>query len=238
MQISEEFDLSVEIESAWRASRDVETLVSCIPDAELYSDHPDEGGEFPGRIVARFGPKAIPFTGTVSFKFDDMDHVIVVAGRGFERRSRTRVNLELTVGLVDLEGHSTHFRIDANVEVTGPLAGLMTASARKVSKNLVDEFQHRFLSRVDASVNGSQHVGVVDSDGPEGEQLEDRQAFTDRSDSAVNFAPASTQGSAAGSGYSTDRESGHWTAARVWVWLRRLFGGRGFDHSRARRRDG
>lgn len=140
MLIENSFTVSAPADELWTFLLDVEAIAPCLPGAEL-TETVDER-TWKGTLMARFGPVAMSFAGTVALESrDDDGHRLVLKARGMEQRGRGAAEATVTSWLEPGPGLAeTTVTMQTHLVLSGAAAQLSRGLLPEVSKKLTRQF--------------------------------------------------------------------------------------------------
>jgi len=148
LHFSHEFVVRADEERVWQSVTDVPFVFSCIPGAQLDGQvAPDAYG---ATIVVDFGELSFNFRGSVRCSFGH-DRTGVIHGEG-----RDKTGLVAAGGDIRLEvaasgqSRGTRVYIEADIQFSGVLAPVATASAHIVAGRLIRDFATALADRLEA----------------------------------------------------------------------------------------
>jgi len=140
MEIQNDFELPVNVDTAWQALSDLSRVASCMPGANLTEVDPD--GTHRGTVGVKLGPVSMNFMGEARIaKAVRETGLLVVEGVGSERRGRGRATTRIEIQLAD-ELDKTKIQINAVIELSGSVAqyGSRGGILEDVSQEFIGQF--------------------------------------------------------------------------------------------------
>lgn len=164
MELINEFDVSVPIDTAWSVLTDVERIAPCLPGAQLQEI---EGEEYRGIVKVKVGPITAQYKGRATFlEMDREAHRLVLDAAGRDTRGAGNASAIITAQL-EASGSGTHVTVTTDLTVTGKVAqfgrGVLADVSAKILTQFVDNLEQTVLVDVDASAAGHEP-----SDGADG----------------------------------------------------------------------
>ena len=152
MELINEFDVSVPIDTAWSVLTDVERIAPCLPGAQLQEI---EGEEYRGIVKVKVGPITAQYKGRATFLEMDSDaHRLVLDAAGRDTRGAGNASAIITAQL-EASGSGTHVTVTTDLTVTGKVAqfgrGVLADVSAKILTQFVDNLEQTVLIDVDAS---------------------------------------------------------------------------------------
>ena len=154
MELINEFDVSVPVDTAWAVLTDVERIAPCLPGAQLQEI---EGDEYRGIVKVKVGPIQAQYKGKATFvERDDVAHRAVLEAAGRDTRGQGNASATIKAQLVPA-GDGTHVTVTTDLTVTGKVAqfgrGVMADVSAKLLGQFVDNLEQTVLAGdVSASV--------------------------------------------------------------------------------------
>jgi carbon monoxide dehydrogenase subunit G len=137
MQISDEFQVTLPVEQAWRVLLDVERIAPCMPGAQLQEV---EGDEYRGIVKVKVGPITAQYKGAARIvEADEGARRIVIRAEGRDTRGQGNASANVTATLRS-EGDATVVGIDTDLQVTGKVAQFGRGVMAEVSSKLLGQF--------------------------------------------------------------------------------------------------
>jgi carbon monoxide dehydrogenase subunit G len=192
MELINEFDVSVPIDTAWAVLTDVERIAPCLPGAQLQEI---EGEEYRGIVKVKVGPITAQYKGRATFLEMDRDaHRLVLDAAGRDTRGAGNASAIITAQL-EASGSGTHVTVTTDLTVTGKVAqfgrGVLADVSAKILTQFVDNLEQTVLIDVDAST--ADPAPTVADDGVDASDAAAVEAATPESgvpDAPVDAAPA------------------------------------------------
>ena len=145
IEINEQFDVpSAKPRVVWDLLSDPHAVVGCVPGAALGEEHDD--GTFDGSLAVKFGPARVTFKARIELVLNEAEMHGSVTARGKDNQGGTRFTAKMKFK-VDEESPGSVVAIDAEVEISGKLAGVVETGARFVVKKITAEFSERLAAR-------------------------------------------------------------------------------------------
>lgn len=165
IEVHERFDVPADPDTVWPLVSTPEEVVKLIPGAVLHEQHED--GSYSGAMAVQFGPARVSFNAQVMFERDDDAMIGRVTGRGKDSSGGTRARMAFTFNVSKKEGGGSSVAGDGEVDIKGPLAGMIEAGATVVIKRMLAEFSKRLAERcsdggTSATVEGHGAAAISD----------------------------------------------------------------------------
>lgn len=137
MELTNAFDVSVPVETAWNVLTDVERIAPCLPGAQLQEI---EGDEYRGVVKVKVGPITAQYKGKAVFvERDVVGHRVVLEASGRDTRGAGNASATITA-VLEPAGDSTHVTVTTDLTVTGKVAQFGRGVLADVSAKLLDQF--------------------------------------------------------------------------------------------------
>ena len=137
MELTNTFDVSVPVETAWAVLTDVERIAPCLPGAQLQEI---EGDEYRGIVKVKVGPITAQYKGKATFvEKDDVAHKAVLEAAGRDTRGQGNASATITA-LLEPGGDGTHVTVTTDLTVTGKVAQFGRGVLADVSAKLLGQF--------------------------------------------------------------------------------------------------
>lgn len=137
MELTNEFDVSVPVDEAWRVLTDVERIAPCLPGAQLQEV---EGDEYRGIVKVKVGPITAQYKGKATFtELDEAAHKAVLSASGRDTRGQGNASATITAELTPA-GDGTHVSVLTDLTVTGKVAQFGRGVLADVSAKLLGQF--------------------------------------------------------------------------------------------------
>jgi carbon monoxide dehydrogenase subunit G len=146
MELINEFDVSVPIDTAWAVLTDVERIAPCLPGAQLQEI---EGEEYRGIVKVKVGPITAQYKGRATFlEMDATAHRLVLDAAGRDTRGAGNASAIITAQLT-ASGSGTHVTVTTDLTVTGKVAqfgrGVLADVSAKILTQFVDNLEQTVL---------------------------------------------------------------------------------------------
>ncbi|MBU3701286.1 MAG: carbon monoxide dehydrogenase [Acidimicrobiia bacterium] len=147
MELINEFDVSVPVDTAWNVLTDVERIAPCLPGAQLQEI---EGDEYRGVVKVKVGPIQAQYKGKATFvERDDTAHRAVLEATGRDTRGQGNASATITAQL-EPSAAGTHVTVTTDLTVTGKVAqfgrGVMADVSAKLLGQFVDNLEQTVLA--------------------------------------------------------------------------------------------
>jgi carbon monoxide dehydrogenase subunit G len=137
MELTDQFDVGVPVETAWAVLTDLERIAPCMPGAQLTEV---EGDEYRGTVKVKVGPITAQYKGVARFaEKDDGAHRAVIDAQGRDTRGQGNANATITASL-EPNGDGTRVSITTDLKLTGKVAQFGRGAIQDVSGALLGQF--------------------------------------------------------------------------------------------------
>jgi carbon monoxide dehydrogenase subunit G len=146
MRIEQQVQVGRPADEVWRFLKDVPSVVSCIPGAELGESIGDD--TYRGSFRLKVGALSAKIEGEGKVRRDEAAKSGSIEGAGVDRRGGSRVSTTMSYAVKDAPGGST---VDVVAELTlaGPLSQIgRTGLIEDVAKRLTEEFSEALAARL------------------------------------------------------------------------------------------
>jgi carbon monoxide dehydrogenase subunit G len=146
MRIEQQVQVGRPADEVWRFLKDVPSVVSCIPGAELGESLGDD--TYRGSFRLKVGALSAKIEGEGKVRRDDTARSGSIEGAGVDRRGGSRVSTTMSYAVKDAPGGSI---VDVVAELTlaGPLSQIgRTGLIEDVAKRLTEEFSEALATRL------------------------------------------------------------------------------------------
>jgi carbon monoxide dehydrogenase subunit G len=147
MELTNTFDVSVPVDTAWAVLTDVERIAPFLPGAQLQEI---EGDEFRGIVKVKVGPITAQYKGKATFlEKDDVNHKAVLEASGRDTRGQGNASAVITAQL-EPAGTGTTVTVTTDLTVTGKVAqfgrGVLADVSAKILGQFVDNLEQTVLT--------------------------------------------------------------------------------------------
>jgi uncharacterized protein len=166
MELTNEFDVSVPVDEAWKVLTDLERIAPCLPGAQLQEV---EGDEYRGVVKVKVGPITAQYKGKATFVvLDDAAHVAELSATGRDTRGQGTASASIKATLTP-NGDGSHVSVLTDLSVTGKVAQFGRGVLADVSAKLMDQFVENLETTVladGAAAERSAPSGTEGASGP------------------------------------------------------------------------
>ncbi|MGH8919501.1 MAG: SRPBCC family protein, partial [Actinomycetes bacterium] len=160
MELSNDFRVSVDLDTTWRVLTDLERIAPLLPGAQLQEV---EGDEYRGVVKVKVGPIQASYKGTITFQETDQQAgKMVLKATGRDTRGQGNANATITATM-QADGDGTKVQVMTDLTITGKVAQFGRGALADVSSKLIRQFVDALEKDLetggapagDASTNGS-----------------------------------------------------------------------------------
>ncbi|WP_397473601.1 SRPBCC family protein [Pusillimonas sp.] len=148
MEFTNSFEVSLAPEKAWPWLMDVESIVPCMPGAELLEKRDD--GSFKGKISVRLGPVGLVFICDATFTdIDNERYKAQIVASGSDAKGRGTANAQIAFSLQP-SAKGSKILIDTELELSGIVAqyGRGVGIIQNVANQIVSQFSQNLEARI------------------------------------------------------------------------------------------
>ena len=137
MELTHDFTVPTDIETAWATFLDLERVGGCFPGATVT----EAGGEsFSGTVKVKLGPIALQYAGSGRFlERDDAGHRAVLEAKGKDKRGNGTAGATVTMQLAP-SAEGTRIDVTTELQITGKPAQFGRGVMQDVSDKLLQQF--------------------------------------------------------------------------------------------------
>ena len=137
MELTHDFTVPADIETAWRTFLDLETVGGCFPGATV-TEFSEES--FSGTVKVKLGPIALQYNGSGKFlERDDGAHRAVIEAKGKDKRGNGTAGATVTMQLAP-SSEGTRVDVTTELQITGKPAQFGRGVMQDVSDALLQQF--------------------------------------------------------------------------------------------------
>ena len=137
MELTHDFTVPTDIETAWATFLDLERVGSCFPGATVTEA---TGESFSGTVKVKLGPIALQYAGSGQFlERDDDAHRAVLEAKGKDKRGNGTAGATVTMQLAP-SAEGTRIDVRTELQVTGKPAQFGRGVMQDVSDKLLQQF--------------------------------------------------------------------------------------------------
>ncbi|MGH9061649.1 MAG: SRPBCC family protein, partial [Acidimicrobiales bacterium] len=137
MELSNDFRVSVDLDTTWRVLTDLERIAPLLPGAQLQEV---EGDEYRGVVKVKVGPIQASYKGTITFQETDQQAgKMVLKATGRDTRGQGNANATITATM-QADGDGTKVQVMTDLTITGKVAQFGRGALADVSSKLIRQF--------------------------------------------------------------------------------------------------
>lgn len=138
MELTNEFEVTVPPDEAWKVLTDLERIAPCLPGAQLQEV---EGDAYRGSVKVKVGPITVTYKGTARFQeLDAGSRKAVLRAEGRESRGQGNASATVTATLAEAGADTTRVTVVTDLTVTGKVAQFGRGVLSDVSAKLLSQF--------------------------------------------------------------------------------------------------
>jgi carbon-monoxide dehydrogenase small subunit len=150
VHLGQTFTLAHPRDAVWSVMADAQAVARCVPGAELDAP-PDAAGRIAGRIAVRLGPIAARFAGEGEVNRFPAEFRQVIAGRGGDRKSGSRVSGSVEWRLTAVAGADGGEATRVDIAIAYSLTGMLAQFGRSaLARDLAVRLGEAFAQNIDA----------------------------------------------------------------------------------------
>lgn len=138
-KITERFEVQAPVERVWKYLIDPESVVQCLPGAELLEKQDDRN--FLGAIKVKVGPLSMSYKGKASFtEVNDETHTVRMVGEAREVGGSGSTKVTMVSVVTALEGGGSAVSVDSEVNLVGRIVQFGRGMIEEVSRQMFRQF--------------------------------------------------------------------------------------------------
>jgi hypothetical protein len=147
-KIAERFEVQAPVERVWKYLIDPESVVQCLPGAELLEKQDDRN--FLGAIKVKVGPLSMSYKGKASFtEVNDETHTVRMVGEAREVGGSGSTKVTMVSTVTALEGGGSAVSVDSEVNLVGRIVQFGRGMIEEVSRQMFRQFAACVKSRLE-----------------------------------------------------------------------------------------
>ncbi|ARP79388.1 hypothetical protein CAL12_00155 [Bordetella genomosp. 8] len=157
MQFTNNFEVSLPPDQAWPILMDIESIVPCMPGAELVEIIDDK--TFKGKVAVKLGPVALSFLCNAVFEeVDNTAHTARIKASGADAKGRGNANTTIRFGLQP-SAKGSKVIIDTDLTLSGAVAqyGRGVGMIQTVANQIISQFS----KNLEAQISQSRQAGEL-----------------------------------------------------------------------------
>ena len=151
MQFSNNFDVSLPPDAAWKTLMDIPRIAPCMPGAEL--TEVVDAQSYKGKVAVRMGPVVLAFAGTAKFEErDDAAYTARVRAQGADAKGKGGANAVVNFRL-EPSAVGSKVLIDTDLNLSGSVAqyGRSAGMIQTIGAQLINQFAKALEKQIAAS---------------------------------------------------------------------------------------
>ncbi|MFN2347361.1 MAG: SRPBCC family protein [Dermatophilaceae bacterium] len=190
MELTHDFTVPADIQTAWVTFLDLETVGGCFPGATV-TEFSEEA--FSGTVKVKLGPIALQYSGSGKFlERDDTAHRAVIEAKGKDKRGNGTAGATVTMQLAP-SGEGTRVDVTTELQVTGKPAQF----GRGVMQDVSDALLQQFIDCIESQFDQAPAVEAVSAVGAGEEEIPTPAEVFGEADESETPEPAPTAAPAA-----------------------------------------
>src|SRR5687767_8963879 len=147
-KIAERFEVQAPVERVWQYLIDPESVVQCLPGAELLESQDDR--TFVGQIKVKVGPMSMSYKGKGSFtEINEETHTVRMVGDAREVGGSGSTKVTMVSTVTALDGGGSAVSVDADVNLVGRIVQFGRGMIEEVSRQMFRQFATCVKSRLE-----------------------------------------------------------------------------------------
>ncbi|CAM3344390.1 Carbon monoxide dehydrogenase [Bordetella sputigena] len=165
MQFTNNFEVSLPPDQAWPVLMDIESIVPCMPGAELVEIVDDKS--FKGKVAVKLGPVALSFLCNAVFEeVDNTAHTARIKASGADAKGRGNANTTIRFGLQP-SAKGSKVIIDTDLTLSGAVAqyGRGVGMIQTVANQIISQFSKNLEAQISHGRQAGESIGSAASAG-------------------------------------------------------------------------
>ena len=147
-KIAERFEVQAPVERVWQYLIDPESVVQCLPGAELLESQDDR--TFVGQIKVKVGPMSMSYKGKGSFtEVNEEAHMVRMVGEAREVGGSGSTKVTMVSTVTALDGGGSQVSVDADINLVGRIVQFGRGMIEEVSRQMFRQFAACVKSRLE-----------------------------------------------------------------------------------------
>lgn len=185
MKIENEFTVGAQVEEAWKALLDLESIAPCLPGAAITEQ---DGDEYKGTMTVKIGPITAKYKGTVKYEeTDEQAHRAVLHATGRDARGQGTASATIVSSMEEVSD-GTKVNVETDMKLTGKAAQFGRGIAQDVASKMLGRFAECL----------EQRLGGESAETPEAPEASAGGASATSSTSGAGASAGATTGASAG----------------------------------------
>src|SRR5688572_27992788 len=149
-KIAERFEVQAPVERVWQYLIDPESVVQCLPGAELLESQDDR--TFVGQIKVKVGPMSMSYKGKGTFtEVNDQTHTVRMVGEAREVGGSGSTKVTMVSIVTALEGGGSEVSVDSEINLVGRIVQFGRGMIEEVSRQMFRQFATCVKSRLEVA---------------------------------------------------------------------------------------
>src|SRR5688572_10883741 len=149
-KIAERFEVQAPVERVWQYLIDPESVVQCLPGAELLESQDDR--TFVGQIKVKVGPMSMSYKGKGSFtEVNDQTHTVRMVGEAREVGGSGSTKVTMVSTVTALECGGSEVSVDSEINLVGRIVQFGRGMIEEVSRQMFRQFATCMKSRLEVA---------------------------------------------------------------------------------------
>ncbi|HEX6046579.1 MAG TPA: SRPBCC family protein [Pyrinomonadaceae bacterium] len=138
-KIAERFEVQAPVERVWKYLIDPESVVQCLPGAELLEKQDDRN--FLGAIKVKVGPLSMSYKGKASFtEVNEEAHTVRMVGEAREVGGSGSTKVTMVSSVTALDGGGSQVSVDSEINLVGRIVQFGRGMIEEVSRQMFRQF--------------------------------------------------------------------------------------------------
>lgn len=138
-KIAERFEVQAPVERVWKYLIDPESVVQCLPGAELLEKQDDRN--FLGAIKVKVGPLSMSYKGKASFtEVNEETHTVRMVGEAREVGGSGSTKVTMVSSVTALDGGGSEVLVDSEINLVGRIVQFGRGMIEEVSRQMFRQF--------------------------------------------------------------------------------------------------
>ena len=149
-KIAERFEVQAPVERVWKYLIDPESVVQCLPGAELLEKQDDRN--FVGAIKVKVGPLSMSYKGKASFtEVNEETHTVRMVGEAREVGGSGSTKVTMVSSVTALDGGGSQVSVDSEINLVGRIVQFGRGMIEEVSRQMFRQFAGCVKSRLEVA---------------------------------------------------------------------------------------
>jgi uncharacterized protein len=149
-KVAERFEVQAPVERVWKYLIDPESVVQCLPGAELLEKQDDRN--FLGAIKVKVGPLSMSYKGKASFtEVNEETHTVRMVGEAREVGGSGSTKVTMVSSVTALDGGGSQVSVDSEINLVGRIVQFGRGMIEEVSRQMFRQFAGCVKSRLEVA---------------------------------------------------------------------------------------